>query len=83
MVEVVEKVRGVWLLESEAESEGRTVVAAVFWRVCWARRLDFMNWPVLDERLGRRVREQVERALRAIRGVCAIFAVIFRRKIWW
>jgi len=43
----------------------------MFWRVfCTDRR---MFWPaVLVERLGRRVREQVLRALRAKRGVWAI-----------
>lgn len=33
-----------------------------------------MYWPVLDERLGRRMREHVERAFIADRGVWAIAA---------
>lgn len=42
-----------------------------------------MYWPVLDERLGRRVREQVERALKAKRGVWAIVRwFMWRCDIW-
>lgn len=59
MVGVVEKARDdVRMLEK------------MFWRVCcWDRTADWRVWAGLVERLGRRVREQVERALRAKRGV--------------
>lgn len=57
--------------EGEAKAEGRTefVIELDKGRLCCARRLDFMYWPVRDERLGRRVREQVERAFIANREV--------------
>jgi hypothetical protein len=47
-------------------------VFRTFCRVCWDRTADWRCWPVLVESDGRRVREQVERALRAKRGVWAI-----------
>jgi hypothetical protein len=47
-------------------------VFRMFCRVCWDRTACRRYWPVLVERDGRRVREQVERALRANRGVWAI-----------
>lgn len=59
------------------DEKARDVVRAaekMFWcGFCFCdRRADWMFWPVLVERLGRRVREQVVRALSAKRGVCAI-----------
>ena len=58
----------------EKARDGVRAAEKRLWRACcfWDRRADWMFWPVLVERLGRRVREQVVRALRAKRGVCAI-----------
>lgn len=55
----------------EKARDGVRAAEKMFWRVCcfWDRRADWMFWPVLVERLGRRVREQVLRALKAKRGV--------------
>lgn len=60
------------VVEKARDSEGANGVERVFkmlFCVCWDRAAVWMYWPVLDERLGRRVREQVERALKAKRGV--------------
>ena len=65
-------VRWAWKVAGvdEKARDGVRVAERVFWRVfCVERRADWMFWPVLVERPGRRVREQVVRALRAKRGV--------------
>lgn len=55
----------------EKARDGVRAAEKMFWRVCCFcdRKADWMFWRVLVERLGRRVREQVVRAVRAKRGV--------------
>jgi hypothetical protein len=66
-------VRWAWKVAGvdEKAREGVRAAEKMFWRVVWLeRRADWMFWPaLLVERLGRRVREQVVRALKAKRGV--------------
>ena len=61
---VVEKARDVVGVNARERVERMLVCC-----VCWDRTADWMYWPVLVERDGRRVREQVESALRPKRGV--------------
>jgi hypothetical protein len=63
----------------EKAREGVRVAEKMLWRVvCVERRAEWMFWPArLVERLGRRVREQVLRALRAKRGVWAFLMSVY------
>ena len=66
-------VRWAWKVAGvdEKARDGVRAAEKMFERVfCVERRAEWMFWPArLVERLGRRVREQVLRALRAKRGV--------------